>query len=261
MTPSLFTTEFGDPSGRPVLFVHGFPISHEMWLPAIAPLLRVAPRTRCILPDLPGYGRTPPRPDASMASYADDLAEVLDQLDERRPVTLIGLSMGGIIAFEFFRRHRDRLGALVLCDTRYNAESAAGAEVREQVARMALERGTRPIAETMIGRALAPGADPGVRERLMELMCATPPEGTAAGSRALGHRPDSFPTLRKIDVPTLIVYGREDQITGLDIAETLHREIAGSQLALIDGAGHVPPMENPDEFASAIAEWLQGLPG
>lgn len=257
MTPSLHTIEFGDPSGRPALFVHGFPISHEMWLPAIAPLLRVAPRVRCILPDLPGYGRTPPREAASMASYADDLADLLDSLNERRPVTLIGLSMGGIIAFEFFRRHRARLGALVLCDTRYNAESSAGIEQREQVARLALERGTRPVAETIIDRALAPGTDPAVRSRLMELMCATPPAGVAAGSRALGHRPDSFATLRQIDVPTLIVYGREDQITGLDIAETLHREIAGSRLTIIDGAGHVPPMETPEAFARAVAEFLE----
>jgi pimeloyl-ACP methyl ester carboxylesterase len=240
----------------PVLFVHGFPISHEMWLPAAG---LIADRFHCILPDLPGYGRTPARGGESIGTYAGALADLLDALEERRPVALCGLSMGGIIALEFFRRQRPRVGALVLCDTRFNAESPEGAEVREKVARLALERGSRAVAETMIERALAPQADPIVRRRLLDLMAATPAAGVANGSRALAGRPDSLATLRTIDVPTLLVWGREDQLTGLDIAETFAREIPGSRLELIEGAGHVPPMERPEEFARAMASFLGGL--
>lgn len=253
----LQTVLMGDASLPPLLFVHGFPISHEMWIPAAEML---ASKYFCILPDLPGYGQTAAIERCSIASYADDLCRLLDAIGERRPVTLVGLSMGGIIALEFFRRHRARLGALVLCDTRYNAESPAGAEQREQVALLALKRGTRAVAETMIDRALAPNADSGVRSRLMELMCATPPEGVAAGSRALAGRADSFQTLREIDVPTLLVWGREDQITGLEIAETMHREIRGSRLEVIDGAGHVPPMERAGDFAGMVDGWVASLP-
>ncbi|MBL8746709.1 MAG: alpha/beta hydrolase [Phycisphaerae bacterium] len=250
----LHTVMLGDGALPPVLFVHGFPISHEMWRPAAE---RLAARWRCILPDLPGYGRTPARAECGIGSYADDLAGLLDAMDERRRVTLVGLSMGGIIALEFFRRHRSRIGAMVLCDTRYNAETAEGVVQRERVARMALDHGTRAVAETMIDRALAPNADVAVRARLMGLMCATPPEGVAAGSRALAGRADSFPTLREIDVPTLLIWGREDQITGLDIAEVMHREIRGSRLEIIEGAGHVPPMERAEEFARVVGEWMR----
>lgn len=242
----------GDRSAPPLLFVHGFPISHEMWLPS-ADLL--CERFFCIMPDLPGYGRTPPRRDCNIASYADDLAALLGAMGETRPVILIGLSMGGIIALEFFRRHRSRLRALVLCDTRYNAETSAGIEQREQAALLALKRGTRAVAETMIDRALAPNPAPEVRVRLLELMCATPPEGVAAGSRALAGRIDSLPTLASIDVPTLLVWGREDQITGLEIAEVFRREIRGSRLVVIEGAGHVPPMERAGEFARVVREF------
>lgn len=252
----LYCLALGERASPPLLFVHGFPISHEMWLDAAEML---AERFWCVLPDLPGYGRTAPIADCSMASYADDLAGLLDALDEERPVTLVGLSMGGIIAFEFFRRHRARLGALVLCDTRFNADSPAGAEQRDQVARLALEHGTRMVAETMIDKALSPNADPAVKTRLMELMCATPPEGTAAGSLALARRADSFPTLREIDVPTLLIWGREDRITGLDIAETMHREIRGSKLVVIEGAGHVPPMERAREFARVMHGFAEGV--
>lgn len=252
----LHAVTLGDRARPPILFVHGFPISHEMWLPAAEIL---AERFSCILPDLPGYGRTPAVAECSMATYADDLALLLDAMNEERPVTLCGLSMGGIIALEFFRRHRDRLGRLILCDTRYNAESPAGIEMREKVAGLALERGTRAVAETMIDRALAPNADPAVRARLMDLMCATPPEGTAAGSRALARRSDSFHTLRAIDVPTLLVWGREDQITELEVAKVFRKEIRGSRLEIIEGAGHVPPMERPGEFARVVGEFVTGF--
>lgn len=251
--PPLHTLTLGNPASRPILFVHGFPISHEMWRPAAVLL---ADRFFCILPDLPGFGRTPLRGTPTIASYAEDLAHLLDALPERRPVTLVGLSMGGIIALDFFRRHRPRLTSLVLCDTRFNAETPEGIETREKAARLALDRGTRAVAETMIDRALAPNPDPAVRARLFDLMCATPPEGTAAGSRALARRADSFPTLRAIDLPTLLIWGREDLITGLDIADTFHREIKGSRLTLIDRAGHVPPMERPGEFARSVGEFL-----
>lgn len=253
----LWTLTIGDRAAAPILFVHGFPISHEMWLPAAD---QVAEEAFCILPDLPGYGRTPPRPECSIASYADDLAGLLDAMGERRPVTMCGLSMGGIIALEFFRRHRSRLAALILCDTRYNAETPEGVEVREKVARLALERGTRVVAETMIDRALGPHVEPMIKARLMHLMCTTPAKGTAAGSRALGGRADSLGTLRDIDVPTLLVWGREDQITGLEIAQVFEREIPGSRLEIIEGAGHVPPMERPAEFAAVVKKFMKARP-
>ena len=125
-------------AGRPVLFVHGFPITGAMWQPAVG---RLGPGFRCIVPDLRGFGQSDVSESVTIARFADDLIELLDDIGEIRPVVLVGLSMGGIIAFEFFRRHRDRLRALVLCNTRANAETAEGAAKREQVAQQGDQSG------------------------------------------------------------------------------------------------------------------------
>ncbi len=124
-------------NGPPVLFVHGFPISGEMWY-ATADAL--ADQYRCIIPDLRGHGRSEVSRSISMAEFADDLAGVLDAVDERRPVALVGLSMGGIIALEFFRRHRPRLRALGLINTLRTPKTPKGSSGGEKWPRLRFGR-------------------------------------------------------------------------------------------------------------------------
>lgn len=241
-------------NGPPVLFVHGFPISGEMWY-ATADAL--ADRYRCIIPDLRGHGRSEVSRSISMAEFADDLAGVLDAVDERRPVALVGLSMGGIIALEFFRRHRPRLRALGLINTRANAENAEGVERRRKMAEAALRQGTGAIVELMISGLFGPGFPRDQRDAWQARMSATPAEGSAAAALALGARRESYSTLAEIDIPTLVVAGDRDTITPVATLREIHEGIRGSRFEIFENCGHVPPVEFPDRFTSLLREFLE----
>ncbi len=252
----------GPPDALPVLFIHGFHVSGAMWAEAAASL---SDRYRCVVPDLRGHGCSPPPPNAdgvTIADYADDCVGALDSAAPARPGVVCGLSMGGIIALEVVHRHRSRVRALVLCDTRANPETPEGVATREQRARLALERGSdgvRQIADAMLQNLLAPGADGAVRRAVRDMMLSTNSVGLAAASRALGMRPDLRPMLGSIDVPTLLVVGEEDAITPPEHMAGMQRSIPGSRLIDIPGAGHVPPMERPDEFNGVLRAFVDRL--
>ncbi|HKQ49799.1 MAG TPA: alpha/beta hydrolase [Phycisphaerae bacterium] len=245
---------FGE--GEPVLFIHGFPLSGEMWRGAAEAL---SDRWRCLVPDLRGHGRSAASAAASMARYADDLAAMLDKLREWRPVVVVGLSMGGYIAFEFYRRHRARVRAMVLCDTRAEADAPDGAAKREAMAQEVLKNGSRAAADVMVDKLFAPGVSPQLRQHWHDAMSRNPPVGVAAAARALATRPDSTSTLTTIDCPTLFVVGREDTLTPPAPMEAMARAIRGARLEIIEGAGHMPPVEQPGEFNRILRGFLESL--
>lgn len=239
-------------AGPPILFVHGFPLDGRMWHPAVE---RLAARFRCIVPDLRGFGRSGTSPQASMTRFADDLAALLDHLRENQPVVLCGLSMGGIIGFEFFRRHRARLAGLILCNTRAKPESPEGVVRREKTATDVLRDGSRTIADAMIGSILAPTAPEALRQWSHAMMASQPPIGVAASARALGTRPDSYPTLARIDLPTLVIAGSHDTITPPPTLSEIAAGIPGARLVTIENSGHLSPAEQPDAFAAAVMNY------
>src|SRR4051812_20148373 len=107
-------------TGRPVLLVHGFPLDHSMW---DAQIEAIANYARVLAPDMRGFGQSPlgdvdGEQGISMEQYADELAEFLTALNISEPVVVVGFSMGGYIAWQFFRKYRSRLRALIQCDTR-----------------------------------------------------------------------------------------------------------------------------------------------
>jgi len=242
--------------GEPILFIHGFPLSNELWRAAAQGL---SERWRCILPDLRGHGRSAATPEVSMAHYADDLAALLDKLREWRPAVIIGMSMGGYIAFEFFRRHRNRVRALVLCDTQANADTPEAVARREALAQAVMNDGSIVAADAMVPRLFAAGASVELRQKWQSIISNSPPVGVAAAARALARRPDSNPTLAEIDCPTLVVVGQEDTLTPPSLAEELRRAIRGSRLEIIPAAGHMSPVEQPASFNSVLRTFLDSL--
>ena len=141
-------------AGRPLLLVHGFPLDHTMWAGQIESL---ASQCRVIAPDLPGFGRSPPggNDTATMEQFADDLAALLDGLGIREPAVVCGLSMGGYIALQFWRKYAARLAGLILCDTRATADTPEAAAARQTMAARVLREGTAPLVETMLPKLLA----------------------------------------------------------------------------------------------------------
>jgi len=245
--------------GPAVLFVHGFPLDRAMWRAQ----MDVLEGCRRIAPDLRGMGQSD-APDLgySMNIYAADLAGLLDALDIET-VVLCGLSMGGYIAFEFLRHWRSRVRGLVLMDTRAGADNAEARRARDSSAASARDGGAAAIAETMLPKLLAPSTlaqQPDIVERVRQMILRTPVAGLIGALAAMRDRPNSeslLPTLGGI--PTLIVVGEEDAVTPPEQAEAMARVIPGAQLALIPGAGHLSPLENPDEVSRRMAQFVREL--
>lgn len=239
-----------------VLLLHPFPANHEFWLPVAETL---STRYRVILPDLRGHGEsTIGEGPATMQKHAADLARVMDNADIGR-APLIGVSIGGYLLFEFWRKHRSRVAALGLCNTKAPADNAEARAGRLQAANDVLERGTEPFLQSMVQRVFAKTTRetrPDLVEGALRMMRQMSPEDIAQVQRGMADRPDSVDTLKTIDVPTLLVTGDEDILTGLNEAQLMRQHIKGSDLRVIPKAGHYSPWEQPEDSRKILREFL-----
>jgi 3-oxoadipate enol-lactonase len=247
--------EQGD--GPPLLLVHGFPLDHTMWRGQIQTLSDIC---RVIAPDLRGFGASSvSTATVTMARMADDLADLLDALDIQEPITFCGLSMGGYIAWSFYRRHRSRLARLVLCDTRAQADSPEAARVRRESADRVLVEGPAFLADAMLDRLFAPETRteaPEILEATRRTILNTAPEGIAAALRGMAERPDETDLLPEIDVPTLVVCGQHDAISTVQEMCGIATRIPSARFAQIPAAGHMAPLENPRQVNDAIRKFV-----
>jgi pimeloyl-ACP methyl ester carboxylesterase len=247
--------------GEPVVLLHGFLFDRSLWREQAAAL---GDRFRFITPDLRGHGESAATAaPATMEEMAADVAALLDELGVG-PAVVGGLSMGGYVSFAFCRRHPERVRALVLADTRAQADNEEGRRAREELARLALGEGMRPIADSWTPKMLAPEtltSRPDVVERVRAMILGTKPEGAAAASRGMALRRDQTDWLPEIAVPTLILVGSEDAITPPAVSEAMRAKIKDARLEVVRGAGHASNVERPAEFNRALADFLGGLSG
>ena len=246
-------------SGSPVvLLVHGFPLNRSMWDPQVGSLRQLA---RVIVPDLRGFGASeagPPGP-LTMEQHADDLAALLDVLQVSEPVIFCGLSMGGYIAFAFWRRHRQRVRALVLADTRATPDTPEGRQVRLDMAAAAEQLDSpQPAIDGMLPRMFSPTLPPGSRQEhlLVGMMHSNSARAVADGQRGLAARPDSVPLLGSIDVPVLIIVGEHDTLTVPAESERMQAALPDARLVRIDQSGHMSNLENPEAFNAAVVQFV-----
>ena len=245
--------------GPPVVLLHPFPVNHEFWLPVAEAL---SSRYRLVLPDLRGHGDSGVgEGPATMEKHAADIAHVLDDAEVGR-APLLGVSIGGYALFEFWRKHRGRVAALGLCNTKAPADGPEARAGRLQAANEVLERGTEPFFESMIQKVMAQHTRemrPDLVDGALRMMRKMSPENVAQVQRGMAARPDSIETLKTINVPTLLVTGEEDAMTGVNEAELMRRHISGSQLRIIPKAAHYSPWEQPDEAAQIFRQFLDAL--
>lgn len=247
-------------AGTPVLLVHAFPLRAQMWEPQIESL---GDRWRFIAPDLRGFGGSDGPEDASsysMDSLADDLKAVLGELGIDR-VVLAGLSLGGYVAFAFLRKYRSAVSALVLADTRAEADAPEGVEKRTNQQGIVREQGPGALTDGLVGALLGEPTrekKPDVVANVRTLM-ENSPAGYIGALEAMKTRPDSTGDLSSIDVPTLIVVGENDTLTPPELSRKMHEHIGGSRLVVIPEAGHLSNLEAPEAFNGALAEFLGSL--
>ncbi len=240
-----------------VLLLHAFPLSSSMWTRQIAALER---KHRVIAPDYRGLGRSAPGGEAdTMDLLAEDVRALLAHLRIER-AAVAGLSMGGYLSFELYRRAPGIFRGLALCDTRAGADDDAGRAAREQFARNALEKGLGWVADEFVPKLLRPQPDPAVVKEVRDIILHGTPAGVAAAQRGMARRPDSNPTLARIACPTLVVVGEQDGLTPVPESEKMAKAVKGAELVKVANAGHLANLENPAEFNAALTAFVATLP-
>lgn len=244
----------GDPSARPIVLVHGFPFSHEMWSPQIASLEK---ELRVVAYDVRGHGRSDVGDGQyTLELFVDDLVGLLDHLKIQKAV-LCGLSMGGYIVLRAIERNPERCLALVLCDTSSQADSNE-AKLRRAASIKAIKReGVKPFADAFLESAFALKARNDKARLLMEeIIESNSPSGICGTLLALAGRTDTTATLPTIKVPTLILVGELDRITPPALSQRMHDEIPSSELHIVANAGHLSNLENPAHFNECLLDFL-----
>jgi len=244
-------------TGEAVVLIHGFPLSSQIFESQIEAL---SSSYRVIAPDLRGFGQSTNTDRFSINSLADDVHKLLSRL-KVLPCVVGGLSMGGYIAEAFYKKYPNDIKKLILLNTKAEGDSSAAKDGRNKMIALCREFGSAGVAKEMLPKMLSPKTierKNDVVDKLLKLMEAQPALTVEHALEALRDRDDQTALLGKISVPTLIISGDGDQITGPLVAEPMQKAIAGSKLVVIPSAGHLSTMENPAAVNDALLEFLKG---
>jgi 3-oxoadipate enol-lactonase len=244
-------------AGDPVVLIHGYPFNRSLWNEQVDAL---SSNHRVIAPDLRGFGETDSSHEpATMNRMAQDVAQLLDHLEIQQAV-IGGLSMGGYVALAFYKQFPSRVRALILADTRAQADTEEAKQTRAQQAEKALSEGMAGIADAMLPKLLTPetvSKRPEIVKRIRDMMLKVKPEGAAAALHGMAQRDDQTQLLSQISSPALILVGADDVLTPVADSEKMNQEIKGSRLVVLENAGHVSNLERTEEFNEALLEFLK----
>jgi len=244
--------------GPAVVLLHPFPLDHTFWTPVAE---RLSTRYRLIMPDLRAHGDSEAGDGpATMEKMAADLAALCRE-ERIAQGFFVGVSIGGYLLFEFWRRHRDHVAALVLANTRAAAETPAGRANRLAIADKVLREGTAGFIAEMLSKLVSPVTSnnrPDIVDAARRMMQKMSPQAIAAVQRGMADRPESIATLKTIDVPTLLIAGEDDSVPRAE-AELMRAHIPGARLQVIPRAGHYAALEQPEEFAGLLRSFFENL--
>jgi len=247
--------------GGAIVLIHGHPFDHTMWQPQIDAF---SDQFKVIVPDLRGYGKStlPATGATRFEDYATDILLLLDALGVDS-FHVAGLSMGGQLAMETYRQAPSRVKSLILADTFASLDTPEGKKTRIEGADRMEREGMGGYAGESIHKMIK--ADhvttmPDVAAHVMRMMTSTNPKAAATAMRARSERIDYLgEVLPKIEIPVLVVVGRQDEFTPVAKAEEMHAALKNSKLIIIEDAGHMPNLERPDEFNKVVLEFLAGV--
>lgn len=245
-------------AGWPVVLLHAFPLSADMWRPQLE---RVADGWRLIAPDLRGFGpgAAVPRGRTSIDDLAAGVEEVIEGLGLEN-AAIGGLSMGGYVTFALFRRSPGRFNAVVLADTKAPADTAEGKAARQKLLDLVRREGPPAVAGQMVPKLLGETSRrdrPELEGLVRDMIVSNHAEGIAGAIEAMMDRPDSTPLLSsRLSIPALVLVGAEDTLTPPAESEAMQARMERSRLVVLPGAGHLSNLEAPDGFSQALADFL-----
>jgi pimeloyl-ACP methyl ester carboxylesterase len=241
--------------GLPVVLLHGFPLNAAIWHKQ---QLDLGDRFRVITPDLRGHGRSPvPKDGYEMESMAGDILAMLDSMRIQQAM-ILGHSMGGYVTLAAWRLAPERFAALGLIASHAAADTPAGKEGRRKLAEKVAAEGSQPVADAMLPKLFGKDSTPPeiVVEQVRQMIMNSPRAGLIGAINGMANRADSTDLLKGMKIPMLIVAGADDQIIPRDKVEAIAKAVKGSKLTIIEKAGHMPMLEQPDATTAAIREFL-----
>lgn len=247
--------------GTPFVLIHGHPFDHTMWDLQVEAF---SAHYQLIIPDLRGYGKSslPKNSATRFEDYATDILLLLDNL-KVESFHLAGLSMGGQIIMEMFRQAPSRIKTLIFADTFASPDTPEVKQGRYDAALRLEKEGMDAYADEVIYKMFKPehvSSMPKAAGHVIKMMKAAPPKGAATALRARAERINYLTdVLPKIDVPTLVIVGRDDEFTPVAKAEELKENLQNCKLVIIEDAGHMPNMEHPEEFNKAVLDFLENV--
>ena len=246
---------------RTYVLLHAFPIGANLW----EPQMRSIPSGwRLITPDLRGFGGSTEADSTgtvSIADYADDLIDLLNELGIARAV-VGGLSMGGYATLAFLQRAADRVDAVVLANTRAGADSPEARANRRNMLATLDREGPSGVAREMMPKLLGKTTretNPETEATVRRLIKQQSPAAIRAAIQRMMHRPDATPLLAEVTVPTLVITGEEDELIPIDASRAIAKSVRGAALVVIPRAGHLSNLEQPDPFNNALTAFLTKL--
>lgn len=247
-------------SNIPVVFIHGFPFDRTSWLPQYEYFKDYC---RVVIYDIRGFGSSTGDSDTqfSMEVFAKDFLAFLKALNIEKAI-VCGLSMGGYILMNALNMEPERFAAIVLCDTQCNADSEEGKKKREKTIEQIREKGVKDFADTFVKSVFHEASFKNKKdevEAIREVILNTTQQTLVATVKALAKRPDTCEVLQSVKVPALIICGAQDTVTPPEKSQAMHSLMKNSVYKLIDGAGHLSNIDQPEAFNKHLGEFIKTI--
>jgi len=254
---SVSYNDHGPDDAPAIIFIHGFPLNKSMWDLQVE---AVKENYRVIAYDIRGHGNSDPGMDEFFIElFVNDLLRLMEKLGIEKSI-LCGLSLGGYIALNAVLKYPDRFDGLILNDTQCIADTPEIKENRCIAIIRIKEKGVQQYADESIKKLFSPGSftkKKNVIAAVKEMIISTPKQSLSNTLHALAERKETCTQLQEINIPVLIMVGKEDKITPIAAAQQMHEKIANSKLEIIQEAGHLSNLENPTAFNTHLVKFLE----
>jgi pimeloyl-ACP methyl ester carboxylesterase len=260
ITINNLTVSYSDhgPDDAPVIiFIHGFPLNKSMWDRQVEALKE---NYRVIAYDIRGHGNSDPGIDEFFIElFVNDLLRFMEKLGIEKSI-LCGLSLGGYIALNAVLKYPDRFDGLILNDTQCIADTSEIKENRCLAIISIMKNGVEQYADEIIENLFARESFTKNKNEIIavkEMIIGTPKQSLCNTLHALAERKETCDQLPEINIPVLIMVGKEDKITPIAAARQMHEKILNSKLQIIQHAGHLSNLENPTAFTTHLVKFLE----
>ena len=256
---NLATFQTGSEKNQSIIFIHGFPFDHKMWDLQVDFFQN---NYNCISYDIKGLGLSQAGDGQfTMEGFVDDLFALIEMYDLNSPV-LCGLSMGGYIALRALERDEKKFKALILCDSKAEADNNQTKINRANGIKEINNFGTEKFIEIFVQKCFSENFIK-LNGKEYEEVLSRSKRSSATGLKgcllAMAGRTDTTESFSKLKIPVLLICGEMDKLTPPDVMKALAHRLDHTEFVLIPGAGHVTTVENASLCNKAIEKFLKSI--